>query len=90
MEELVIVPIAIALVLGLSTQLVDLAEDASERTARYAEDAVLALYSAYTARPLTACAPGITNARFSEEIARTNALLEDLQAGTTTTDSAGR
>ena len=76
MKELVLVPVAIAAILGMVTELQDLAQDAQDRTLQYTTDATAALDCAYQARPLTECAPGITNDEFTEEIQRTNQLLK--------------
>lgn len=80
MKELVAVPIVIAGLLGMLAELQDLSDDAQQRTLEYAQDATAALDCAYQARPLTDCSPGITNPDFSEEITRTNQLLEEAQA----------
>lgn len=80
MNELFYAPIVAALLLGTLTQLVDLGEQASDRTVAYAEDAVAALDCAYQARPITECSPDITNPDFAEEIQETNKLLEEIRS----------
>ena len=75
MKEFIFVPVALAAILGMLTELQDLATDAQERTLEYAQDALNALDCAYEARPITECSPTITNPQFKEEIERTNSLL---------------
>lgn len=77
MNEYIVVPVAIAAILGMLTELEDLTKDAQERTLQYAQDATAALDCAYQARPITDCAPGITNPDFTQEIERTNKLLQE-------------
>ena len=84
MEEItyvaVYVPVILATLLGMAAEIEDLAYDVQDRTVQYATDATAALDCAYQARALTDCAPEITNKDFSQEIERTNALLEQARA----------
>lgn len=82
MKELVFAPIAVAVLLGMVTELQDLAQDTQDRTLQYTQDVVDALECAYQASPLTDCAPGITNDDFSQQIKETNALLRKAQRET--------
>jgi hypothetical protein len=79
MNQYILTPVLIASLLGVLADLEDLSQDATQRTVEYTQSAVLALDCAYEARPLTECAPDITSPEFSEEIARTNQILTDLQ-----------
>ncbi len=83
MNEIVVfpiigLPIALIAIFGVLADLEALAYEVSERTVEFADDAVNALDCAYEARPLTKCSPGLINADFSEEIARTNEQLRSL------------
>lgn len=82
MKELVFAPIAVAALLGMITELQDLAQDSQDRTLQYTQDVVDALDCAYQARPLTDCAPGITNDDFTQQIQETNNLLRKAQKQT--------
>ena len=84
MNELVVypvigLPIALIAIFGFLGELEDLSYQASDKTLQYTEDAVNALDCAFEARPLTECSPDITGPEFSEEIARTNALLTEMR-----------
>lgn len=79
MNDLIYAPVVAAILLGLAADFQDLGEDTTEKTARYAQDAVNALDCAYQARPLTECSPDLFNTEFTEEIERTNELLERTQ-----------
>jgi hypothetical protein len=68
----------VSLSLATVTELHDIAQEASESTIAYAEDATAALDCAYTARPLDECSPDLFNEDFKEQAERTRAILDDL------------
>jgi|AntRauTorcE11897_2_1112592.scaffolds.fasta_scaffold194635_1 hypothetical protein len=79
MKEYLLVPVIIASLMGVLTDLEDLSHQVSDKTVKFAQDATSALDCAYEARPLTECAPDITSKEFSDEIAQTNAILQELK-----------
>lgn len=73
------IPIALAVVFGMLSELEVLAYEVSDRTIEYADDAVRALDCAYEARPLTDCSPNLINPDFSAEIERTQQQIQALK-----------
>lgn len=99
MENILLVPIAISIVLTLFIPLAELAQDASEKTLRYTEDMDRAIDCAFAGVNIGECAPSLMQTDFSDELNRTTeltnkfehvsteelqSLLEELQALKTT------
>lgn len=79
MKELVFVPIAFALILGAAVELEALAEQSSDKAVKYSQDMVSAMDCAIEARPLTDCSPDLLGTQWYEEIAQTQAILQELE-----------
>jgi hypothetical protein len=70
----------LSLTLATMTQLQDLAQEASDKAVKAADDQVNALDCAYTARPLTECSPDLFSEDYKAETAQAQAILADLRA----------
>ena len=69
----------ISLTLGTLTQLQDIAQHASQKAVKFADDSTNAIDCAYQARPLSDCSPDLFSTDFKQEAQQTQAILDDLQ-----------
>lgn len=72
------VPIVLSIIIGLTTQLVDIAESASDKVAHYADDMENALDCAFVGIPIDVCSPGLSQTNFKEDLKKLNATNAEL------------
>lgn len=77
--SLISVPMITLLIIGMATQLVDIAEDASDKTLLYAEDMTSSIDCAYLGQPLKDCSNELTETDFKQDLSQVEQELKEMQ-----------
>ncbi len=79
MKELAIIPILLSLIVGVSIELVDIAEDSSARVIRYTEAMEKGIDCAFRGELILECSPELAHMDFTEDLERFDGELDRIQ-----------
>jgi hypothetical protein len=79
MRELITIPIVMSLILGVTLQLVEIAESSSQKAVKYAEDMNNAIDCAFKGIDISVCSPDLASTSFKEDLIETKEVVDKLK-----------
>ncbi|MFP4656776.1 MAG: hypothetical protein ACLFNK_04325 [Candidatus Woesearchaeota archaeon] len=79
MKELALIPIVFSLIVGMSIELIDIAEDSSEKALRYTEAMEKGIDCAFRGELILECSPELASIKFDEDMNRFDKTLDDIR-----------
>ncbi|MFP4117850.1 MAG: hypothetical protein ACLFTR_02910 [Candidatus Woesearchaeota archaeon] len=79
MKELALIPIVFSLIVGMSIELIDIAEDSSEKALRYTEAMEKGIDCAFRGELILECSPELASIKFDEDVNRFDKTLDDIR-----------